>query len=316
MKNKIIYLGGIDGYESTSDELSKYGSVVHIQTEADLAINIRDAVAIIDASMKYHLSDIILSQAKKLRVISCATTGSDHIDKNILIEKSIDLFTLKDDKDVLQDLTPAAELSWALLLACARNLIKASLHVKDGLWQRELFPSIMLKGRVIGLVGFGRIGSWMARYAEAFGMKVITYDPYQAEFPSYVKSVNLEELIIKSDFVSVHVHLTEETTKLISRELFSKMKKNVVLINTSRGAILDEEALLHYLKDGKISAAGLDVLSGEPDISNHPLVAYSKLNHNLIITPHCGGFSPDAVRIVCSHASQKIIPILKNAELL
>jgi phosphoglycerate dehydrogenase-like enzyme len=180
-------------------------------------------------------------------------------------------------------------------------------HARAGNWQREDFPGTMINGRALGLVGVGRIGGWMARYAQAFGMSVVGHDPYQDVLPDGVERVTLAEMFGQCDFVSVHVHLSDETRGLISRDLLEAAKIGLVLINTSRGAIVDEAALVHGLASGRIGGAGLDVLDGEPDTANHPLVLYSQTHDNLLITPHCGGFSPDAVRLVCARAGQKIM---------
>lgn len=147
----------------------------------------------------------------------------------------------------------------------------------------------------------------MGRYARAFDMDVVGYDPYLETLPEGFRRVTLEELVKTSDFISIHVHLSDDTKGLLSRDYLKKTKYGAVLINTSRGAIIDETALLDCLNSGRIRAAGLDVLEGEPDINEHPLVEYARTHDNLIITPHCGGFSPDAVAKVCSHAAKKII---------
>ena len=199
-----------------------------------------------------------------------------------------------------------------LLMACARKLTAAFDHVKEGLWVREQFPGTMLQGKRLGLVGCGRIGSWVARYASAFKVEVVGYDPYADPFPLDIIRVSLTELIKTADFISIHVHLTDGTRHLISRELIRSMKKGAVFINTSRGSVIDEAALLDALVAGQIAAAGVDVLEGEPDIANHPLVVYARKHDNLIITPHCGGFSHDAVKVVCRRAAQKIVHYLES----
>jgi D-3-phosphoglycerate dehydrogenase len=219
------------------------------------------------------------------------------------------LRTLKEDPQLLRNITPAAELSWALLMACARRLKGAFAHVDQGLWVREEFPGIMLNGRVLGLIGCGRIGGWMARYAQAFGMQVVAHDPHQFELPAGVTRRPLAALLQEADFVSVHVHLSDETRGLLSRELLEACKPGLIVINTSRGAIVDERALLDGLRSGRIGAVGVDVLDGEPEISAHPLVEYARQHENMLITPHCGGFSPDAVRVVCEHAARKILEV-------
>jgi phosphoglycerate dehydrogenase-like enzyme len=146
----------------------------------------------------------------------------------------------------------------------------------------------------------------MARYARAFGMRVLAHDPYQATLPDGVSAASLDVLASQSDFVSVHVHLTDETRGLLSRAFFAACKPGMILINTSRGAVVDEAALLEGLHSGRVAAAGVDVLDGEPQIASHPLVEYARAHENMLITPHCGGFSPDAVRIVTEHAARKI----------
>jgi D-3-phosphoglycerate dehydrogenase len=178
------------------------------------------------------------------------------------------------------------------------------------MWDRENFPGIMLKGKKIGIIGCGRIGSWMGRYAHAFGMEIFGYDPYVDPLPENFTRSELNELMSNCDFITVHVHLTDETKRLVSRECFEVIKPGCIFINTSRGSVIDQVALLEFLKNGHMSAAGLDVLEGEPDIDHNPLVEYARNYDNLIITPHCGGFSPDAVAMVSVHAARKVIKSL------
>jgi phosphoglycerate dehydrogenase-like enzyme len=272
----------------------------------DVAAALRDADGVLDASMKVKLTPEMLGAAGKLKIISCATTGSDHIARDGLDQRGIAVRTLKEDPELLRNITPAAELSFALLMALARKLPAAVQHVKEGGWTREEFPGVMLRGKTLGLIGCGRIGGWMARYARAFGMDVIGYDPFLTRFPDTISKVTLAEIFAQGDFVSVHVHLSPETTGLVTKALIDSMKPGAFLINTSRGAIVDESALLAALESGRLGGAGLDVLEGEPETANHPLVRYAKTHDNLLITPHVGGFSPDAVRVVCAHAAGKI----------
>ena len=308
---KVVYIGGPDGYQATRDTLSDVADVIHAPSEKDdLSKALQNADGLLDASMKVRISNEIVDGAGNLQVISCATTGSDHIERESIHARNIPIFTLREDRELLNNITPAAELSWTLLLACARKLVSAVEHVRQGKWIRESFPGIMLNGKQLGIIGCGRIGTWMARYAEAFGMEVVGYDPYLETFPDHIKKRSLEEIFSYSHFVSVHVHLSEETTGLVSAELLSRVRPGLILINTSRGPIVDQQALLEGLKSGRIGAAGLDVLTGEPEISDHPLIDYASSNGNLLITPHCGGYSPDAVKIVCAHAAVKIKDIL------
>jgi D-3-phosphoglycerate dehydrogenase / 2-oxoglutarate reductase len=305
---KIIYLGADVGFKAMSEELGGHAVAEHADASAkDVAEVLKDAHGLLDASMKVRITNEMVQKAENLKIISCATTGSDHIDREELEKRSIPVRTLKEDRDLLLNLTPAAELSWALLMACARKLPAAFDHVKTGQWVRELFPGIMLRGKRIGIIGCGRIGGWMGRYAKAFGMEVVGYDPYADPLPQGFVPVRLQDLMQTSDFITVHVHLTEETQGLVSRECLEMLKPGSILINTSRGAVVDESALLQALQTGRLGGAGLDVIEGEPDTDKHPLVEYARTHDNLLITPHCGGFSPDAVALVCAHATKKII---------
>jgi D-3-phosphoglycerate dehydrogenase len=314
-RRKVIYLGAEEGFEAKQQALAGAADVVHVTAEPkDVAAALRDADGVLDASMKVKLTPEMLAAAPKLKIISTATTGSDHISREGLSERGIPVRTLKEDPDVLRNITPAAELSWTLLMALARKLPAAVQHVKDGGWTREEFPGVMLRGKTLGLVGCGRIGGWMARYARAFGMDAIGHDPFLTQFPDTIRKAPLEHVFSQSDFVSVHVHLSPETTGLVYKSLIDSMKPGAFLINTSRGAIVNEQALLAALQSGRIGGAGLDVLEGEPDTANLPLVEYARTHDNLLITPHCGGFSPDAVRVVCAHAAGKIRAVLEGAK--
>lgn len=304
---RVIYLGAEEGFEATRDALAGAADVVHVKAEPhEVAAALKDADGVLDASMKVRLTPEMLAAAPRLKIISTATTGSDHISREGLDQRGIPVRTLKEDPNVLRNITPAAELTWTLLMALARKLPAALKHVAEGGWTREQFPGVMLRGKTLGLIGCGRIGGWMARYARAFDMDVIGYDPFLQTFPDTIRKVSLPDVFAQSDFVSIHVHLSPETTGLVTKALIGSMKPGAFLINTSRGAIVDEAALLAALESGHLGGAGLDVLDGEPDTANLPLVRYAKTHDNLLITPHIGGFSPDAVRVVCAHAAGKI----------
>ncbi len=312
---KVIYLGAEEGFEATRDALAGAADVLHVKAEPkDVAAALKDADGVLDASMKVKLTPEMLAAAKNLKIISTATTGSDHISREGLDQRGIPVRTLKEDSDVLRNITPAAELSWTLLMAGARKLPAALKHVTAGGWTREDFPGVMLRGKTLGLVGCGRIGGWMARYATAFGMDVIGHDPFLTIFPDTIRKAPLMDVFAQSDFVSIHVHLSPETTGMVTKVLIDSMKPGAFLINTSRGAIVDEKALLAALESGKLGGAGLDVLDGEPETTNHPLVKYAQTHDNLLITPHVGGFSPDAVRVVCAHAASKIRAVFEGAK--
>jgi phosphoglycerate dehydrogenase-like enzyme len=303
----VVFLGAEEGREAAESVLGGVAEIVHpAATPAAVSEALREAKGLLDASMKVPITDAMIAESPRLSVISCATTGSDHIARSELTKRGIPVHTLREDRELLNDITPAAELTFALLLACARNLTGAVKAVVNNRWVREDFPGMMLRGRRLGIIGCGRIGGWMARYGQVFGMETVGYDPYQETLPDGVARVSLEELVSTSDVITIHVHLSEETRGLLSADLIRQIKPGAIFLNTSRGALADEAALLDALKSGQLAAAGLDALDGEPDIANHPLRLYAKAHDNLLITPHCGGFSPDAVRVVCRRAAEKI----------
>ncbi len=307
----ILYLGAEVGAVAAREVVADRAEIVVTPSnQKDVQSQITTCDALLDASMKVRITDAMITSAANLKIISCATTGSDHIERGEIKRRSIPVRTLMEDKKLLLNLTPAAELSWALLLTCARMLPAAINHVKSGGWNREMFPGVMLKGKRIGIIGCGRIGTWMSRYARAFGMDIVGYDPLLDDFPPRIKPVSLAELVRTSDFITIHVPLNKDTKELLSEDLFAILKREAILINTSRGAVVDERALLNALESGRLLAAGLDVLTDEPDIEKSPLFKYAQTHDNLVITPHCGGFSHDAVRIVCRRAAEKIVEYL------
>lgn len=261
----------------------------------------------LDASMKVPITSDVLTRAAALELVITATTGANHIDQNALKAKGIPLMTLADQKEKLRDITAAAEHSWLLLMGCARRFRAAVRHTEQGKWNRIEFPGIMLKGKTLGIIGLGRIGSWMTRYAHAFGMNVAGYDAYQKKYPDGINPVSLEELFRISDFISIHVNLTDENRGMITEELLNSIKPGCIFINTSRSELVNEEALAAGLAAGRIAAAGVDVLWGEPEPVKSPLWRYSQDHDNVVITPHIGGFCPEAVDIVLELSCNRIL---------
>lgn len=307
----IIYLGPSHALGAAQDVLEPRWPVLAPEpTSESVGAFLSDAVAVLDASMRVRFDRALLDRAPALRVVSTATTGADHIDARVLEDRGIPLLTLAGETELLHRLTPAAEHAWLLLMACARRIRGAMRHVLDGNWRREEFPGIMLRGRTLGVIGCGRIGSWVARYARAFEMEVIGHDPYVAPWPAEIRRCDLDQLLAVADCVSVHVPLNGETRGMIGEREFGLMKSGAVFVNTSRGGVIDEHALLSSLAEGRLGAAGLDVLDGEPAVARHPLVEYARRHENLLITPHIGGFCPDAVKLVVAHAARRIAQVL------
>lgn len=308
----LILLGPETAAAAAEAGVGGAAEIVVVPAEPDAVRRaLERATVLLDASMKVRIDAAMIAAAPMLRVVTTATTGADHIDAGALAARGIPLLTLAGQRDVLSRLTAAAEHSWLLLMACARQLRGAVDHVMAGGWNRVEFPGVMLRGRTLGLIGCGRIGRCMARYARAFDMRVIGHDPLVEPWPDGIEPVDLPELFASADFVSVHVPLNDATRGLVSAALLARAR-GAVLINTSRGEIIDEAALLAALEDGRLAAAGLDVLTGEPDVVAHPLRVYATAHANVVITPHIGGFSPDAVAVAVEFAARRGMAALEG----
>jgi len=237
-----------------------------------------------------------------LLAIGSPTTGVPHIDENYAKQKGIAICSLRNDQAFLSTITPTAELAWGLILALTRHIPRAYESVCAGEWQGRYFGGRtprMLSAMRLGIVGLGRLGSLVARYGEAFRMPVFFYDPYR-ESDHYRKCDSLLSLAQSSDIVSLHVHGTTETENLVDRTFLAAMPRGSYLINTARGSVLDEDALLDGLLSGHIAGAALDTLGGEhlpnfaENLVNHPMLQYAKSHDNLVLTPHYGGATRDA----------------------
>jgi D-3-phosphoglycerate dehydrogenase len=303
---QVIYLGPPEMAALVADELGAAYAVFAANDDHAVRERLPAAAFVLDAYMRVRFTADMLRAAKALRAFVTATTGADHVDGGELERRGVPLLTLRGQTDVLRNLTPAAELSWLLIMACARNLRAPVADVLDGSWDRNRHPGLMLKGRTIGIVGCGRIGQWVGRYARAFDMTTLGFDPHIEPWPADIVKCSLPDLLSRADIVTVHVTLSDATRGLLGREQFALMRPGVIVVNTSRGEIIDEAALLEGLEKGRVRGAGLDVLTGEPDVAAHPLRLYAQTHDNLIITPHIGGFSPDAVATVLKFCCARI----------
>jgi D-3-phosphoglycerate dehydrogenase len=215
-------------------------------------------------------------------------------------QKGITVLSLRGEFEFLRSIPATAEHTWGLLLALVRNIPAAFSDVQNGHWRRDRFKGHDLRERRLGIVGLGRIGEKIANYGQAFGMHVSAYDPYcHTWLPSVKKYDKLEELASESDVLSVHVPFTPETKNLIDVVVLNCTPRGAYLVNTSRGGVLDEDALLNVLVSGHIAGAALDVLANEQEFnkkSHSPLLDYARIHDNLIITPHIGGATYESMR--------------------
>ena len=261
-------------------------------------------------------SSSVISRAEKLKFVATASTGIDHIAMTQAQEHGIAVLSLKDDTLFLSQITSTAELAWALLLAVMRHIPEAVSSARQGHWARDQYRGHQLSGKTLGVLGYGRLGNIVAEYGKAFRMRILACDRKPVEAAAAIEMVDFDTLVAYSDVITIHIHLTEENRQLFNRDVFQNMKSGAVLINTSRGGIVDESALIDALESGHLAGAGLDVIDGEwrSDLDQHPLITYSRYHPNLIITPHIGGVTYESQRMAYERIISKVIEFIENQE--
>ncbi|MBI4362555.1 MAG: phosphoglycerate dehydrogenase [Euryarchaeota archaeon] len=247
----------------------------------------------------------MLEAARGLRVIGRAGVGIDNIDVEAATERGIIVLNAPEESTI-----SAAEHTLALLLSLARQVPQADASMREGKWERRRFLGTQLHGKTLGIIGLGRVGSEVARRAQAFGMQVAAYDPYLT--PERAKEfgitlATLDEVVSRADFLTCHTPLTPDTRHLIGPAQFRKMKKGVHVINVSRGGVIDEEALAQALREGKVAGAALDVFETEPP-RDSPLRGMD----NVVLTPHLGASTHEAQVNVSVAIAQQVIAALRG----
>ncbi len=256
----------------------------------------------------------MLEKADRLRFIATASTGTDHIAVADARRRGIAVICLKNETEFLSRITATAELAWALLLSVARHIPEAVASARAGVWARDVYRGHQLSGKTLGIVGYGRLGRIIADYGKGFRMRVLACDTRPLTPAEGVDLVDFHTLLAHSDAVTIHIHLTEENRNLFSREVFGRMKRGALLINTSRGAIIDEAALIEALDSGQLAGAGLDVIHGEwsDNLVDHPLLLYSRHHPNLVITPHIGGITYESQRMAYERIVSMVVDFIKT----
>lgn len=302
-----------------TDDLSPQG-IARLESASDVEFNIVKGLT--PETLVEHISgydglivrssvtvtEQVLTAADRLKVIGRAGAGVDNVDIEAASKRGIIVMNTPSANTVA-----TTEHTMALLLALCRQIPQAYVSVKQGRWDRQSFTGLQLYRKTIGIIGMGRIGARVALRCQAFGMEVITYDPYLGDEVAHdlkVKRVDLAELFARSDFITLHAALTGDTEKIIDAEAIAQMKRGVRLINAARGALIDEAALIDGLRSGKISGAALDVFSEEPIPAHSPLLEME----NVIFTPHLAGSTEEAQRDVGTQIVDQMLDALHDLD--
>jgi D-3-phosphoglycerate dehydrogenase len=256
-------------------------------------LNICGDYQVIWVRLRHNIDREVFARAPGLRCVVTNTTGLNHLDLVAAAERGIRIVSLRGETDFLKEIRGTAELTLALTLALLRKLPQASAHVNAGGWNRDQFRGREIHGKTVGIVGYGRLGRITASYFAALGALVLACGPdlRSSEVEPGVTVVSMAELLERSEIVSLHANLTAASAGFFAAAAFQRMKPASYFINTARGELVDEAALLAALEQEKIAGAALDVLAGESSsgMAHHPLVRYAGQHDNLLLTPHIGG---------------------------
>lgn len=272
-------------------------------TEDDLVALCRahDPVAII---VRYgKVGAAVMDAAPSLKVISKHGSGTDTIDKTAAQQRGIEVVAA-----VGANAAAVAEQALALLLACAKSVVALDGRMHAGHWDKATHKSLELGGRTIGLIGLGAIGLRFARMADALGMRVLGYDPYAKNLPAYVQPADLATLWAESDAVSLHCPLTDDNRGLLNARTLAQCKRGVIIVNTARGGLIDEDALLAAVRSGQVAMAGLDSFAVEPMTPGHPFQG----EKNIVLSPHIGGVTSDAYVNMGVGAARNLLQVLSR----
>jgi D-3-phosphoglycerate dehydrogenase len=272
-------------------------------TEDDLVALCRqhDPVAII---VRYgKVGAAVMDAAPSLKVISKHGSGTDTIDKRAAQARGIEVVAA-----VGANAAAVAEQALALLLACAKSVVALDARMHAGHWDKATHKSLELHGRTVGVVGLGAIGLRFAKMADALGMRVIGFDPFAKNLPVYIESADLATVWRESDAISLHCPLTDENRGMLNAATLAQCKRGVVVVNTARGGLIDEAALLAAVRSGQVMAAGLDSFAVEPMVAGHPFLGEA----HFILSPHIGGVTSDAYVNMGVGAARNVLAVLER----
>lgn len=302
MSNTIIVTGA-DLAQQALDLLTSYEIVYagKAPTEEELVALCKrhDPVGII---VRYgKVSAFMMDVAPSLKVISKHGSGTDTIDKVAATERGIEVVAA-----VGANAAAVAEQALALLLACAKSVVTLNSRMHAGHWDKATHKSMELSGRTVGLVGLGAIGLRFAKMADALGMRVIGFDPFAKNLPNYVHSVSLETIWRDADAISLHCPLVDENRGMLNAATLAQCKRGVIVVNTARGGLIDEVAMLEAVRSGQVMSAGLDSFAVEPMEAGHPFQG----EKNFILSPHIGGVTNDAYVNMGVGAAKNLLQVL------
>lgn len=316
--NKILVITPIHHIQGVKEILELIGDVTYLDDPT--LNNVIDQAGSYDAlytnpnKSKVYIGKEVIDSGRNLKVICTASTGTNHIDKKYAAEKGVPILSLTEEREVINRISSTAELAFALTMAGLRHIVRSHNAVLQGEWDYTKYIGRQLNHLTVGVLGYGRLGSMYANYCKSFGAEVVVYDPYKTVTDNgLIQTHNIADLLARSNIISIHVHVTEETIGMIDSARLKQMKDDVLIVNTSRGDIINEIHLIEFLSKNKKARIATDVLADE--IRNReasPLLQYAGGKDQIIITPHIGGMTTEAQEIAYGHAAKKLYAFLNN----
>lgn len=315
-KHRVLCMWDVTHHPDSLDPLRAVADVDVIEPDEQYMLDHIHEYDVYLSALKVRFTEEMAKRgaAGKLKLVYTPSTGLDHLDLPAIEAAGLEWRCIKHEIDLLESVTATAEMAFTLLLSSVRKVPWAHAAAMRGEWARDRYRGHQISGYTLGVLGVGRLGRMMVDYGRAFRMNVIGCDPNPLKPIDDLEYVSFDELLRRSDYLSLHIHLTKETEHLLDAEAFSKIKDGVVIVNTSRGKLIDEAAFLDALNSGKVGAAGLDVIVGEwrDDLENHPLIAYAREHENLVIVPHLGGTCYESQRASSDFVAQKTAEIIQS----
>lgn len=317
MEKPLIWIAEPEGFSEEALQLLQNHASLHLEAPNEIDLTtVFDRCDAFLFRLGYRISESHVRADQRCKILVTPVTGTDHIDETACQKCSIQLISLKGEREFLSKIRATGEHTLALMFALSRKLFPAVKHVKEKHFSRDMFQGTELYGKTLGIIGYGRLGSMVAQYGLALGMHVVAHDIHQEkeDLASGVLFTDVEHLLSISDFVSVHIDFHKGNVHWMDRHFFAKMKPTAFFINTSRGGVVKEGDLVYALENGLIAGAALDVVEGEPMVDfESELHRFNRVSDRLIITPHIGGNTQESFEKTEMFIAQKLIKALQNA---
>ena len=295
--NRIAVITPISHLKGIPELLKSKGHTIYLEKGTknqvrNLILDNNINTIVCNPNQQTYKIDKELLENTSVKIINSCSTGLNHIDLDYCAENNIEIQCHKNDYELINQLPSTSELAFGLMLSLLRNIPKCNNHVSKYNWDYTRFMGRQIKDLKVGIIGYGRLGKIMKKYCEAFEAKTFIYDPYVN-----THQTSLEQMFQECDVISLHVHVTNETKYMINKKLLGLVKKNLYIINTSRGEIVNEVDIVNALKYnnnyfGKLAGYATDVIENEfDDITKSPIIRAMNEGNNIIVTPHIGGMT-------------------------